>query len=322
MDVFVSMSFRLRVEVEALNMVEAMGAYSRHRTVSLLKPRGEGGYRLIIAPAVSGQAVAYGYMKSLVELATKKNLPICDQCINYEVRGGFLKHGTEEKAELENLVKNCIVEDVTGFMVPEANIRRTSPVQFSYMIPDVDSSDVAIEPQFHARTPMPGQKPQPFQVEAGTAIYVLGVAIDVDKIGVIPTAEGKPKSVDGNRVERVKTAIQAIANLIEGLSFGAKKARYLPIYDVVGAIAAISHPVQFMVSPARIGRDENYISKTLARALNYLQLFKEVNEEIHVLYMDREGIAKDVKAEGINIVRVETVSQLISKTIDIVERKI
>jgi CRISPR-associated protein Csa2 len=320
---FLSMSFRLRVEVEALNMVEAMGAYTRHRTVSILKPRGEGkGYRLVIAPAVSGQAVAYGYMKSLVELAQRKGLPVCDQCRSYEAKGGFIKHGTDTKGELEKLVKDCIVEDVTGFMVAEAKIRRTSPIQFSYMVPDIDSSDVAIEPQFHVRAAKPGEKPQPFQVEAGTAIYILGVALDIDKVGTIPGDDGKPRVIVNDRAERVKTAIQAIANLLEGLSFGAKKARYLPIYEVVGAVAAVSHPVPFTVSPARLSRDGNYIDKTVARATTYVKLFSDVNEYIKVLYMDREGVAGEVKAEGIEVEKVNSISDLIAKIIEVVEGKL
>ncbi|MEM1609039.1 MAG: DevR family CRISPR-associated autoregulator [Ignisphaera sp.] len=319
---FLSMSLRMRVEVEALNMVEAMGAYSRHRTVSILKPRGDGkGYRLVIAPAVSGQAIAYGYMKSLVELALRKGLPVCDQCRNYEVRGGFVKHGTDTKADLEALVKGCVVEDITGFVVAEANIRRTSPIQFSYMVPDIDSSDVSIEPQFHVRAPMPGQKPQPFQVESGTAVYVLGIALDIDKIGVVPGADGKPKKVVDNRVDRIKLAIQAIANLIEGLNFGAKKARYLPIYDVVGGVAAISHPVQFIVSPARISKDSNYISRTIARATNYVKLFD--NEQITIIYMDKEGLAVDAQPQGnVNVVKVGEVSEMLSKVLEIVEKSV
>jgi len=320
---FLSMSFRLRVEVEALNMVEAMGAYSRHRTVSLLRYRGDGkGYRLVIAPAVSGQALAFGYMKSLVDLAQIKNLPLCDQCINYEAKGGFIKHGTDEKGDVESLVKNCIVEDITGFMVAEAKIRRTSPIQFSYMVPDIDISDVAIEPQFHVRGAKPGEKPQPFQVEAGTAIYILGVALDIDKVGVVPSGDGKPKKVAENRVERIKTAIKVIANLLEGLSFGAKKARYLPIYDVVGAVAAISHPVQFMVTPARISKEYNYIVRTATRAANYVKLFRDVNEVIKIFYMDKEGVVSDLKIEGIDIAKVEDTAELISKIIEFVESNI
>jgi len=322
--VFLSTSFRLRVEVEALNMVEAMGAYTRHRTVSILKPRGEGkGYRLVIAPAVSGQAVAYGYMKSLVELAQRKGLPVCDQCRSYEAKGGFVKHGTDTTGELEKLLKDCIVEDVTGFMVAEAKIRRTSPIQFSYMVPDIDSSDVAIEPQFHVRAAKPGEKPQPFQVEAGTAIYVLGVALDIDKIGTVPGDDGKPRVIVNDRVDRVKTAIQAIANLLEGLSFGAKKARYLPIYEVVGAMAALSHPVPFIVSPARLSKDGNYIDKTVTRATTYVKLFSDVKEYIKLFYMDKEGVvATEVRAEGIEVEKVNSVSDLIARIIEVVKGKL
>ena len=323
--VFLSMSFRFRVEVEALNMVEAMGAYSRHRTVSLLKPRGDGkGYRLVIAPAVSGQAVAYGYMKSLVDLALRKNLPVCDQCRGYEARGGFIKHGTDASGDLETLVKNCVVEDVTGFMIAQALVRRTSPIQFSYMVPDIDTSDVAIDPQFHVRGAKPGENPQPFQVESGTAVYMLGIALDIDKIGAVPGSDGKPKIVVDNRLERIRVAIQAIASLLEGLSFGAKKARYLPIYEVVGGVVAVSHPIPFMVSPARVTKTENYIVKTVARASNYVKLFKNENEVIKIFYMDREGIAPEpgVKAEGVDVEKVGDVAELTSKIIEFVENSV
>lgn len=320
---FLSISLRLRVEVEALNMVEALGAYTRHRTASLLKPKSDGkGYRIIIVPAVSGQSIAYGYMKSLVELAEEKSLPVCEECKKYETIGGFLKHAKSKAVAVEKLVKECIVEDITGFMVAEAKIRRTSPIQFTYMIPDIDSSDVAIEPQFHARTPAPTQEPQPFQVEAGTAIYVLGIALDIDKIGTIPGADGKPVKIADNRIERIKTAVQAIGALIDGLNFGAKKARYLPTYDIVGAIAALSHPVQFMVSPARISRDENYIVKTINRASSYVKLFEDVKEEINIIYMDKEEIVSETKTEKIKIEKTKDFPELISKIIELIQQKI
>jgi CRISPR-associated protein Csa2 len=316
------MSLRLRVEVEALNMVEAMGAYSRHRTVSLLKPRGDGkGYRLVIAPAVSGQAIAYGYMKTLVALALQKNLPVCDQCRGYEVKGGFVKHGTDTSGDEETIVRNCIVEDVTGFMIAQAGVRRTSAIQFSYMVPDIDFSEAAIEPQFHVRAAKPGEKPQPFQVEAGTAIYVLGIALDIDKIGVVADKDGKPKPVVANRLDRVKTAIQAIAGLIEGLMFGAKKARYLPIQEVVGAVAAVSHPVPFMVTPARVSRDGNYITKTISRAENFAKLFSDVGEWIKLFYMDREGVVQEVKPSTVEATKVDSVSELVAKVLEVVEQK-
>jgi len=321
--VFASFSFRLRVEVEALNMVEALGAYGRHRTVSILKPRPDGrGCRMVIAPAVSGQAVAYGYMKTLVALADQMKLPVCDECKNYATRGGFTKHGTANKDELEGLfakyrasknaelkefalISECVVEDLTGFMVPDVGIRRTSPVQFSYMIPDVESSDVAIDPQFHVRAPMPGQSPQPFQVEASTAVYTLSAFIDVDKIG--RTSAGKDV---GDRTQRIEAALLGLSVLLEGLAFGAKKARYLPVYEVSGAVAAVSHPLPFMVSPARVAKEKNYIEDTIKRAAKYSQLLRGVGESVSVVYFDKEGL---YSGRGDNVERADSLSELIEK---------
>lgn len=327
--VFASFSFRLRVEVEALNMVEALGAYGRHRTVSILKPRPDGrGYRVVIAPAVSGQAVAYGYMKTLVALADQMKLPVCDECRNYVTRGGFTKHGTAKEDELKGLfakygasesnelkelalISECVVEDLSGFMIPDIGIRRTSPVQFSYMIPDVESSDVAIDPQFHVRAPMPGQSPQPFQVEAGTAVYTLSAFIDVDKIG--RTSTGK---VVGDRPKRIEAALLGLSALLEGLAFGAKKARYLPVYEVSGAVAAVSNLLPFMVSPARVAKEKNYIEDTVKRGAKYLQLLGGVGERVYIVYFDKEGLYSGTAA---NVARADSLPELIEKVKELVK---
>ena len=306
--VFASFSFRLRVEVEALNMVEALGAYGRHRTVSILKPRPDGrGYRVVIAPAVSGQAIAHGYMKTLVALADKLRLPVCDECRNYAVRGGFTKHGTSEEAGLTELalIENCLVEDLTGFMVPKAGIRRTSLVQFSYMVPDVESSDVAIDPQFHVRAPMPGQSPQPFQVEAGTAVYTLSAFVDCGRIGV--TSES---NVVRDREKRVEAAFLGLAALLEGLAFGAKKARYLPVYEVSGAVAAVSSPLPFMVSPARVTRSSNYIKDTIDRAARFAELLKDLQERVDIVYFDKEGLLPEAPS---GVKKVNSLPELVDE---------
>lgn len=348
--VFASLSVRLRVDVEALNMVEALGAYGRHRTVSILKPRPDGrGYRVIIAPAVSGQAVAYGYMKALVALAQRKGLPVCDECREYEVRGGFLKHATSTDANLSEwkLVEQCVVEDLTGFLVARGEgrgvIRRTSPVCFSYMLPDVESSDVALDPQFHVRAPMPGREPQPFQVEAGTAVYTLSVFIDLDRIGKgYEMAEGKASSKarrgrktegdeeqeeveslaliprtlnDTERQKRIECAFEALGCLLEGLMFGAKKARYLPALEIVGAVAALSRPLPFMVNPARLSRSRDYISATIERAGKYSSMLSSIGEEIIVFYLDKEGVytPNEASSQGLCGVAVGTFSALIDE---------
>jgi CRISPR-associated protein Csa2 len=96
---FISFGFRFRTEAEALNMVESVGNYSRHRTAPMLLgpiKQGDKGlrYKITMAPAVSGQSIAFGYMTALVKLAIQRNLPVCDECKSYQELGGSLRELT------------------------------------------------------------------------------------------------------------------------------------------------------------------------------------------------------------------------------------
>lgn len=309
--VFASIGLRLRVEVEALNMVEALGAYTRHRTVSVLRKYVKDGkvvYRLMTAPAVSGQSIANGYMRMLVELAKHYNLNVCDECSAYEARGGFTKHGTSEKVKHDEIVESCVVEDLTGFMVPKESLRRTSPVMFSYMVPDLESAKAIIDSQFHVRYDFTTGQHQPFNIESGTAVYLVMVGIDVSKIGRLSNGEYVK-----DRGKRVEIAFRAISALFEGFTLGAKKARYLPIEEVIGGVAAISNPIPFMVSPPRIyANGDNYLTDTVKRARDYVESLKDLREEIYVVYFDKEGLSlpeiKDIQVE-----RAGTLTELIEK---------
>jgi len=189
---FVSIGLRFRAEVEALNMAESVGNYARHRLAPIiLVRRGEDGsikeYKVTMAPAVSGQSIAYGYMAALVKLALERGLPVSDQAKNYENIGGFFKRADDARLSYDDRVKTCVIEDLTGFMAAgEGNVavRRTSPVMFSYLVPDGTTVRGVVMPQLHVRYNLQNPEQQvPFQIEAGTAVYVHGVAIDVDRIG-------------------------------------------------------------------------------------------------------------------------------------------
>jgi len=316
--VYVSLGLRLRVEVEALNMVEALGAYTRHRTVSMLKKLSRDGrtaYKIILAPAVSGQAVNYGYSRVVTELADKLGLGVCNACrASYTGQSGFEKRANEN-VDHDTRVKECVVEDLTGFLAPQANVRRTSPVSFSYMVPDLEGAKAAVDAQFHVRYSADPARHAIFNVESGTAIYIVSVAIDVDKIGRLSNG-----SYVGDRMKRIELAFKALAALFEGLAFGAKKARYLPVLDIVGGISAVSHPIPFMVSPPRVYRDgRNYITDTLERAKYYIAtLGDDVNETIKTVYMDREGLQVRV-IDGVSVEHASTLSELVSKTLNIVK---
>ncbi|MEM4830665.1 MAG: DevR family CRISPR-associated autoregulator [Zestosphaera sp.] len=313
--VFTSIGLRLRVEVEALNMVEALGAYTRHRTASVFKKLTKEGtvvYKLITAPAISGQSIANGYMRTLVELAKHHQLSVCDECRAYEARGGFTKHGTTKEAKYDDLVKGCVIEDLTGFMVPEANLRRTSPVMFSYMVPDLESAKAEIDSQFHVRYDFTTQEHQPFNIESGTAVYMVMIGIDVLKIGRLGNG-----SYVSDRNNRIEIALHGIAALFEGFGFGALKGRDQPIEEVVEGRAAVSSPVQSMESPPRIYTDgDNYLTDTIRRASKYVEALKQLGEKISIAYFDKEGLKpiKETKQE-LEIVETNTLTDLIEKTL-------
>jgi CRISPR-associated protein Csa2 len=310
---FVSFGFRFRVEVEALNMAEAVGNYARHRLAPIIKIKKDSqgrviGYDVTMAPAVSGQSIAYGYMKALAELAKKRGLPLCNQCNNYEQYGGFFKRADVLDLSHDKRVESCVVEDITGFLVATKaegkgqkskakkgkkgeeeggeergiSIKRTSTVMFSYLVPDGVG---VIAPQIHVRYNRVDPNQQiPFQIESGTAIYIHGVAIDVDRIGL--KEDGMYVADRGKRVE---LAFEALKHLYSGLLFGAKKSRYLPVFETLGGVAAVSRDLPFMVSPPRLG---DYVAETAKRAA-------AVGGSIKLFCFDKEGITTCGKAEGV-----------------------
>jgi len=289
---FVSIGLRFRAEVEALNMAESVGNYARHRLAPIiLIRRGEDGsikeYKVTMAPAVSGQSIAYGYMAALVKLALERNLPVSDQAKNYENIGGFFKRADDVKLPHDERVRTCIIEDLTGFMAAgEGNVavRRTSPVMFSYLVPDGTTVRGVVMPQLHVRYNLQNTEQQvPFQIEAGTAVYVHGVAIDVDRIGRL--SDG---SYVSDRAKRVEAAFDALKLLYGGLLFGAKKARYLPIFEALGGVAAVSDK-HFTVSPPRF---YDYVAYNAERAKKHIG-------KVSLYCFDREGITSCGKAEGV-----------------------
>jgi len=187
---FISIGFRVLINVEALNMVESVGNVIRHRTVPYVYRRGNS-YLIQWTPALSGEMLAHAFQTYLAQIAKHKyNLPVCYWCS----MGEFIKHFdlrfwdltkdklkgvsssvsgyTNEEMDLakkyhegratldaikeieETIVKICTVEDVGGFLVTQGAVKRTSRVWFSYVIPTLDSllaGAVAVDNQFMVR---------------------------------------------------------------------------------------------------------------------------------------------------------------------------
>jgi CRISPR-associated protein Csa2 len=327
--VFVSIGLRFRVEAEAMNMVEPLGAYTRHRIVYALRrvrrkqdDKVVLGYRAVPVPAVSGQSVANAYSRALVDLAKLTGgdkAPLCKECRDYLKYGGFTKRFDNAAVGHDERVQGCIVEDITGFLVAagekgagtakaaEREIpRRTSAIWFSYMVPDIDYGAGAIESQFHVQYNFATQQHRPFTIESGSAIYMQLIAIDVDQIGRLK--DGKHIN---DQAERVELAFKALLALYEGHIYGAKKSRYLPLSEILGGVAAVSSTLPFMVSkPKLYYGDKTYIEDTIDRARKFIEALTSSSKlegkvKLYVTYFDREGAVK-TKPEGGKQLEVES----------------
>jgi CRISPR-associated protein Csa2 len=333
--VFVSFGFRFRVNVEAMNMVESIGNYSRHRVAPIIRriiKDSKVRYKVQFLPIVSGQSLANAYMRALVDIAVKRQLPVCKTCKNYDKLNGFPKRPTiqGDSDSVDKRVAECVVEDVTGFMATEKKeeekekkgraIRRTSRIQFSHLIPDADSvKHVPPMPQFHVRYGEEEQEQTIFNIESASAIYTLVVNIDVDGIGKGITTTANNKNA------RVKAVFDALMLMFNGGYIGAKKSRYFPQMELLGAIAVVSDPYAFVVSPpkAKLNNDGTllpwYLEDTLRRALVFKNIFNDIS--LRVFYIDNEfnwTPSEDVKKnDKIEIEKVDNLNTLIAKVEEI-----
>jgi CRISPR-associated protein Csa2 len=84
--VYVSVRGRIWLQAEAMNMVESVGNYVKHRKVPVMVREG-GSYLTFFVPAISGESVAHAYQVLLAEEMIKAGQSVCPLC----AKGIFLK---------------------------------------------------------------------------------------------------------------------------------------------------------------------------------------------------------------------------------------
>ena len=75
MGVYLSLSARLLVNLESLNMAESVGNVTKHRKAPVVRV-GEGGYRLVYVPVISGMSLAHHYQHLLAKLAKERGINV------------------------------------------------------------------------------------------------------------------------------------------------------------------------------------------------------------------------------------------------------
>lgn len=329
MPVFLSVSARVLVNLEALNMAESVGNVVRHRRAPVVIRRGDG-FTLRYVPVISGESLAHHYQVLLAEIARQRGIKVCKACS----QGVFLKHANSDvfkkydgikdaknafksAAEVERyVVENCIVEDVGGFLYTDKTVKRTSRFRVGYMIPALDALEAgaaATEAQFHVRYSPGAQKEEQaiYYVEIGSAVYVFNYALDASAIGAYSSEnEGVPENTKyilnaEERKRRIEAAVDALAALLGGMTWGAKTTRFQPHWKILSLVATVASPVAFNASP---GHDKRYLVETFDRACNLSKIINGFNASI--IYYDGEGLDKPTVQEGCNIDLVEEKSYL------------
>ncbi|HHC18811.1 MAG TPA: type I-A CRISPR-associated protein Cas7/Csa2 [Euryarchaeota archaeon] len=322
---FVSLGIRFEALVEALNMSETVGNYSRHRRVPYIIKDEDGSYRSVYVPAISGESIAHAYQVLLAEEAIKDGLKVCEECR----RGEFFKSmnrnlarrkgvvdGDDFKVTERKIVENCVVEDIGGFLLAEGNpVKRTSAFQVSYALP-IKRAVMAsvVDPQLHARHSIAPEAREGsregaseqmiYYVEIGTAIYGLVFNIDLAAIGV--SAYGDKILSDNEIKKRQVVALKALLRMLSSKQLGAKLSRFFPHEEIKTMFATVSEKPFTVSSPL----EDTFIQETLRRAKVIEEKF---GEKIAIYGFSKEF---DLPEE---VVKLETPEEVILEILKHVE---
>ncbi len=319
---FLSLGVRFKADVEALNMVESVGNVTKHRRVPvLIMDKDE--YKLIYVPAISGESLAHAYQYNIVQIAKHiyGNKPPLDE---WSLRGEFIKfaddnHLTPSLKELvtrfrknkkaigeeeyqhsfeKTAIRESITADIGGFLYTAGTpVRRTSPFQVGYAVPVEEAiRQSMIEAQLHTRNVMAGLKAGEqearaqmlYYIEVASSVYGVTFNIDLDAIGRTSMVRVEDAVDEEERIRRVRIAVQALALTLGERRFGAKLSRIMPVLKVVNAVAALSTPLPFTVSPPQ---RRDYIQETIRRAEKYVELLGKtgINGRVDILTYNYTG---------------------------------
>ncbi|MEM0233458.1 MAG: type I-A CRISPR-associated protein Cas7/Csa2 [Zestosphaera sp.] len=293
--VYVSVRGRIWLQAEAANMVESVGNYVKHRRVPIMIRDGSK-YVTFFVPSISGESIAHAYQTLLAEELKKQQVKVCSYCEKgiflKSTRGDLYEEVTkseppkvgEKAAELmravdtieSNIVKNCGVEDIGGFLYAEnPNVKRTSSFLTGYMVPVKEAlSVVSIEPQLHSRyalgtkfvAPREGAAGQMiYYVEVSSAVFSFAFDLDTKYIGRYTfhiEKYGTPIIEQEEIIRRAKASLNALERLLIEFPVGAKRTRFNPA-DVRWESIAIAVSNDVWTMPSSFVKD--YLERAVAK---------------------------------------------------------
>ncbi|MGC9012616.1 type I-A CRISPR-associated protein Cas7/Csa2 [Thermogladius sp.] len=317
--VYASVSARILLNVEALNMAETVGNVARHRKAPVVVASKQSGVSVVYVPAISGESLAYHYQRLLSAIAQSRGLPVTEM----DKQGYYMKFASddivkkyyqevESKFQLtqlkdpckveEAILKSSVVADVGGFLYTDKLVKRVSRVKFGYMVPTLDaieSGATAAYPQLHVRyTPRAEEREQAlYYVETASALYGFTAALNASDVAELSPGCGPSVDLLAEKKKRVEAAFDALIAMLDGLLFGAKKSRFNPIWEVLSLAVSVSRgPVEFNVSPPHT---RDFLVESVERAGRLVSVFKDM--QVHVYWFSKEGLPEPQSVQGVTV---------------------
>jgi CRISPR-associated protein Cst2 len=282
--VFIRVSGRAIVNVHSANSEGSVGNYIGLSKMFIVR-RTPKGYEVSEDAVISGNMLKHWHAVRTVELLKEQGYDaLCDTCKRFIM----FRSNISLENEFE-YVKACAIEDLHGFLYPQASIRRESLVKFSFMLPveEIRSEYSAVTHNRvvlteEGKIPAAEQAMMVFKREYASGIYGFLALMDLKYVGrSLADPENPNKVLDLNsRKIRSKAAVLALADMLSG-KFGAAASRALPIVRVVELICAVSgQPIPNLV--------HGFYSDYAEESAKILKTVHSMNKQLKVFaYGDR-----------------------------------
>lgn len=286
----VAIMMRIGLEAEALNNEGAIGNSMLSRQVKVLNGQ--------LVDAISGEMLKHFHSRNLRLLADDNEL--CDTCKLFSpMKNGEIHEVDENLSASGNRVKNCIIDDVEGFMNAgkNKNEKSHSCIKFSWGLGVEDSN---VETVFHSRvdptdknnkkkdtkdttsnanTNSDQNTQMPFYRPLRSNEYAITVTIDMDRISFDDEKLVYTLPEDKVKTRQVK-CLQALRNMFIDMEGAMCSTRLPHIRSIEGILVRKNDKNDVLVKYS--ARNDDYLQVNQNIATNSV-VFNNIEEFVDVI---------------------------------------